>query len=147
MRSFRVAALAGLALLASAAVAVAQSDPFQWLEEVESPKALDWVKAENARAEPALTGDARYRTLHDQALTVLSAKDRIPSPDFIGAAVYNFWQDAEHVRGIWRRTTLESYRSAEPVWETVLDLDALAATEKANWIWKGATCRSPGYDR
>ena len=147
MRPFRLAALACLALLASAAAAVAQTDPFQWLEQVEEPKALDWVKAENARSEPVLTGDARYKTLHDDALSVLSARDRIPTPEFIGKAVYNFWQDGEHVRGIWRRTTLESYRSADPQWETVLDLDALSAAEHANWVWKGSNCRSPAYDR
>ncbi|HYE44728.1 MAG TPA: prolyl oligopeptidase family serine peptidase, partial [Caulobacter sp.] len=81
------------------------------------------------------------------ALAVLSAQDRIPTPEFVGAAVYNFWQDGSHVRGLWRRTTLDSFRSAEPRWETVLDIDALAAAEKANWVWKGSTCRSPAYDR
>ncbi|MDO9336441.1 MAG: prolyl oligopeptidase family serine peptidase [Caulobacter sp.] len=147
MRSFRLAALAGLALLATAAGAMAQSDPFQWLEEVESAKSLDWVRAQNAKSAPVLTGDRRYAALQAEALEMLSAKDRIPTPEFIGEAVYNFWQDGQHVRGIWRRTSLESFRSAEPQWETVLDLDALSAAEKANWIWKGATCRSPGYDR
>jgi prolyl oligopeptidase len=149
MRPIRfAAALAGFSLLIAAAGALAQgADPFQWLEEVEGTKALDWVKAENAKSEPVLIGDRRYAALHDEALAVLSAKDRIPKPEFIGDAVYNFWQDAEHVRGVWRRTTLESFRGAEPQWETVLDLDALSAAEHANWVWKEATCRSPAYDR
>ena len=42
-----------------------------------------------------------------------------------GEHYYNFWKDAEHPRGLWRRTTLAEYRKAEPEWETVLDLDAL----------------------
>jgi prolyl oligopeptidase len=149
MRSAVLAALAGaVAATALAATAFAQaSDPFQWLEEVESPRALAWVKAENDKSQPVLTGDARFAPLQADALAVLSAKDRIATPDFVGEAVFNFWQDADHVRGVWRRTTLDSYRTDAPVWETVLDLDALARAENANWIWKGATCRSPAYDR
>src|SRR5690606_26105940 len=58
-------------------------------------------------------------------------------------SIGNFWQDAQHVRGVWRRTTLDSYRTAEPAWETVLDFDALAAAENANWVYKGATCLPP----
>jgi len=147
MRPIRLAAaIAGLALLAGGALAQV-ADPFLWLEEVEGPKAMAWVKGENAKAEPMLAGDRRFAGLQADALSVLSAQDRIPTPDFVGEAVYNFWQDADHVRGIWRRTTLDSFRSAEPQWETVLDIDALAATEKANWVWKEPTCRGPTYDR
>ncbi|MBI1406713.1 MAG: prolyl oligopeptidase family serine peptidase [Caulobacter sp.] len=149
MRPIRfAAALAGLSIALVAAGAIAQSaDPFRWLEEVESERSLVWVSLENARSEPVLTGDARFADLQADALAVLSAKDRIAQPDFIGDHIYNFWQDADHVRGVWRRTTLDSYRSADPRWETVLDLDALSAAENANWIWKGASCRSPAYDR
>src|SRR6185295_12342583 len=64
-----------------------------------------------------------------------------------GAHYYNFWRDARHVRGIWRRTTLAEYRKAEPAWETVLDLDALAELEKVSWVWKGANWLRPDYDR
>ncbi len=118
-----------------------------WLEDVEGAKPMAWVQAENAKTLPVLQGDARYQPLHDQALTILSATDRIPAPDFVGKAVFNFWQDREHVRGVWRRATLASYRTGKPVWETVIDVDALAKAEGANWIWKGADCRAPEYDR
>jgi prolyl oligopeptidase len=145
------AAVLGVLMLAGGATAQSPksqpTDPNQWLEEVESPKSLAWVKAQNALSEPVLTGDKRYAGLQADALKVLSAKDRIALPDFVGDAVFNFWQDADHVRGVWRRTTLDSYRSADPQWETVLDLDALSAKEGANWIWKGADCRPPTYDR
>ena len=118
-----------------------------WLEDIEGAKPMEWVKAENAKTIPVLQGDARYQKLHDEAFSILSATDRIPAPTFIGEAVFNFWQDADHVRGVWRRATLASYRTGKPQWETVIDVDALAKAEKANWIWKGADCRAPAYDR
>jgi len=94
-----------------------------------------------------LKGDPRYAVFHDEALKIISARDRIPAPELIGDAVYNFWQDADHVRGVWRRTTAESYATPDPQWETVLDLDKLAADEKANWVWHGANCPPPEYRR
>jgi prolyl oligopeptidase len=118
-----------------------------WLEDIEGARSMEWVKAENAKSLPVLQGDKRYAGLHDDALKILSATDRIPAPDFEGEAVFNFWQDREHVRGVWRRTTLASYRTGKPQWETVIDVDALAKAENANWIWKGADCRAPAYDR
>jgi len=145
LRSVSPAVLA-LALLAAGPVR-AQEDPHLALEGVETPSSLDWVKGQNAKTLPVLTGDARYQGLHDAALKVLAAKDRIAAPSFVGTTVFNFWQDADHVRGVWRRTSLESYRSADPKWETVIDLDALAKAEGKNWIWKGADCRPKTHDR
>ena len=139
--------LAVAAVLVAAPVLAATETPFEWLEQVNSDRSMDWVRAENAKTLPALTGDARFAPLQAEALKILSASDRIATPEFIGEEVFNFWQDATHVRGVWRRTTLASYRSANPRWETVLDLDALATAERANWIWKGADCRPVTHDR
>ncbi|KSB88309.1 prolyl oligopeptidase [Caulobacter vibrioides] len=147
LRSVSPAALALALLAAGPARAQEPADPHLALEGVETPSSLDWVKAENAKTLPVLTGDARYQGLHDAALKVLAAKDRIAAPSFVGTSVFNFWQDADHVRGVWRRTSLESYRSADPKWETVIDLDALAKAEGKNWIWKGADCRPKTHDR
>ena len=55
---------------------------------------------------------------------------------------YNFWQDETHVRGIWRRCTLEEYRKPDPAWETVLDIDALNEEEGESWVWGGSTGNS-----
>jgi prolyl oligopeptidase len=139
-----------LTAFAAALISCASPAPLPdnlWLEDVEGAKSMAWVQSENAKTLPVLQGDKRYQGLHDQALTILSATDRIPAPEFIGESVFNFWQDREHVRGVWRRASLASYRTGKPVWETVIDLDALAKTENANWIWKGADCRAPDYDR
>ncbi|MDB5362294.1 MAG: Prolyl oligopeptidase [Rhodospirillales bacterium] len=118
-------------------------DPYIWLEELSSPRVDAWIKTENAKTLDVLEQDARFPTLYAQALEIAEAKDRIPTPRFLGDAVYNFWQDADHVRGIWRKTDLASYRTAAPAWTTALDLDQLAKTENANWVWHGADCRRP----
>ncbi|MGM9458279.1 hypothetical protein, partial [Lacticaseibacillus rhamnosus] len=80
---------------------------------------LAWVKAQNDKTLPVLSGDPRFQGLQADALKILSSHDRIATPDFIGRTVFNFWQDQTHVRGVWRRTSLESYKSADPQWETV----------------------------
>ena len=142
----RACLLAFTAAVAFGGTAVAQSkdnDPYIWLEEVSSPRAMSWVEAHNKKATDVLEADQRYQRFYAQALEIAQAKDRIPTGSFIGGKVYNFWQDNDHVRGIWRRASLESYASGAPEWETVLDLDALATSEKANWVWKGAQCARP----
>ncbi len=123
--------------------AVKAADEFLWLEEVEGQRALAWVKEQNTRTDAVLKADPRYEGFRRDALAILTAQDRIPSPRFRAGGIDNFWQDAGHVRGVWRRTTLESYRSGAPQWETVLDIDALAKAETANWIYKGASCLDP----
>jgi prolyl oligopeptidase len=140
---------AGLGLVAPAAAApsatAAQTggDPYIWLEDVSGPRSLAWVEAENKRSLAVLETDPRYATLHAEALALAEAKDRIPSPEFLNGDVYNFWQDADHVRGLWRRTTSEDYANPAPDWTTVLDLDQLAKDEHANWVYKGQTCALP----
>ena len=119
------------------------SDPFLWLEDKDGPRALEWVREQNAKTLPVLEGDPHYASLYAAALKVAKAKGRIPQPGFLHGDIFNFWQDDEHVRGIWRRTSAESYASATPQWTTVLDLDAVAKSEHANWVWGGANCYWP----
>jgi len=122
-------------------------DPYLWLEDVHGERAMDWVKAENAKTLGVLEGDPRFAGLYADALTIAQAEDRIPAPEFIAGRVYNFWEDADHVRGLWRETTVEGYAKAAPPWTPVLDLDALSAAEHANWVWKGSDCRWPAERR
>ena len=129
---------------ASAVPAPTADDPYTWMEEIEGDRALAWARAENERSLPLLQSDARYADFRAEALTILQAKDRIPGVGFSGdGKLSNFWQDAVHVRGLWRKTTIDSYRTADPVWETVLDVDALAKAEGKNWVYKGASCLPP----
>ena len=123
------------------------SDPYLWLEDKDGTRAMAWVKAQNAKTLPVLQGDSHYQALYADALQVAQSKSRIPYPRTIGGAIYNFWQDDQHVRGIWRRTTPASFLSPTPQWTTVLDLDAVSAAENANWVWHGAQCDWPAQTR
>ncbi len=122
-------------------------DPYRWLEDVNGERAITWVKAENAKTTALLEKDPRYQAIYGDALRMAQAQDRIPYAVFRGGALYNFWQDSAHVRGIWRKTSLESWRTSSPAWTTVLDLDSLATAEKANWVWHGASCALPAERR
>ena len=126
---------------------VRAADDHLALEEVNGTEAMAFVAQSNQRALAALTGDRRYETFRRQAEAILTATDRIPGPSFLGDGIGNFWQDAANPKGIWRRTTLDSYRSADTRWETILDIDALARAEGRDWVFKGADCLAPDETR
>ena len=115
-------------------------DPYIWLEEARSDEALEWVRAENSRTMAHMAQDPRFDELTAEALAILDAEDRVPYVSFRKDGLYNFWQDKQNPKGVLRRTTLESYRSDDIAWETVLDIDALAASEGKEWVYKGSTC-------
>lgn len=126
---------------------VMDDDPYLWLEDVEGEAALEWVADRNAETEAALAAGSGFASLKERLREVLDASDRIPYTVRRGEFLYNFWRDAEHVRGVWRRTTMEQYRKDAPEWEVLLDVDALAAAEGEKWVWAGARVRHPAYDR
>jgi prolyl oligopeptidase len=124
--------------------AAPNDDPYTYMEEIEGAKAMAFARAENARSLPQLQNDPRYAGLYADALKIATATDRIANVSFAGdGALRDYWQDATHVRGLWRTTDLASYRTATPQFRTLIDLDALAKAEKANWVWHGAACLKP----
>lgn len=124
------------------------ADPLLWLEDVEGDDALAWVRSQNERTLSTMQADPRYAGFEAASLEVLTSNDRIPYGTIRDGFVYNFWQDEEHVRGLWRRTPLASYRTSEPEWDVILDVDALAEIEDANWVFTGANVfRSPDGGR
>ena len=125
----------------------AADDPLLWLEEVQGERALAWVRARNAESRALLTRHPRFAAMRDSFRQILDSRDRIPYFVRRGDALYNFWRDADHPRGLWRRTTLAGFRQPAPAWDTVLDLDALARAEGENWVWAGATCLGPQHER
>jgi prolyl oligopeptidase len=144
--------LALLALLsaprsARAEVPVPDPDPYLWLEGVTDEKALAWVKARSAETEAALAATPEFSRLEGELRGVLDSDAKIPTVTRIGPHLYNLWKDREHERGLWRRTTLDEYRKRAPAWETVLDVDALNRAEGETWVWHGADCLKPRYER
>ena len=122
------------------------ADPYLWLEDVHGAKPLEWVRAQNAKSMAVLQADPDYQKDYDSILKVMDATDRIPYGTLEHQFVFNFWQDAQHPKGVWRRTGLADYTRSAPQWDTLLDLDKLSADEHENWTWKGADC-SPTLKR
>ncbi|HBN53142.1 MAG TPA: S9 family peptidase [Stenotrophomonas sp.] len=141
------AGLISASLSGAAMAADADQDTYAWLEDVTGDKPLAWVKEQNAKAEARLAQSAQFKAMESGIRAVLDSDAKIPGVEKIGDYYYNFWKDKQHERGVWRRTTLVEYRKAEPLWETVLDLDALNKAEGENWVWHGANCLRPQYTR
>lgn len=121
-------------------------DPFLWLEELDSQRAMDWVVGQNNRTEAELF-DNDFEVIRAGILEVLDATDRIPMVTKRGEHYYNFWRDSQHPKGLWRRTGWESYLENDPVWEILLDIDALAAAEKIEWVFSGAQMLRPAANQ
>ncbi len=137
----------GLVMAGSASTTLAKDDPNLWLEDVTGKKALAWVEQQNSVTQKELEALPDFAPTRDTLLKLFNSSARIPYVEKIGTHFYNFWRDKTHVRGIWRRTSLDEFRKADPKWETLIDLDALAAQEKENWVWKGINCVHPSNDR
>jgi prolyl oligopeptidase len=152
---FLVASLATLSALAGPAApeppaeggfaATDAADPYLWLEDIDSARALDWVRARNAATERKLATQPLYEELKREALAALDSPSRLPGVDQMGRWIYNFWKDDRHPRGIYRRATLEELRKPEPAWETVLDIDELAKREGKPWVFHGMDCLPPEH--
>ena len=121
-------------------------DPYLWLEDVLGEDALDWVRARNEPTVEEFSGD-EFERMRTQALEVLDTDARIPYVRRRGDYLYNFWRDAANPRGLWQRTTLDSYRSDKPDWDVLLDLDELSRVDDKNWVWAGANVIYPEYTR
>ncbi len=122
-------------------------DPYLWLEDITGDKALAWVRERNAESAKELESSPDFKSLETDILKILDSEAKIPYVNKAGAYYYNFWRDAMHPRGIWRRTSMDEYRKPEPKWDVVLDIDALGKAEKESWVFKGAQFLKPGYRR
>ena len=129
------------------AASVPSDDPFLWLEETRSERSLAWVRGENDRVDRTLANDPRFAQLQAEVLTILDARDRIPGVGFTPFGLVNFWQDAANPRGLVRVTSLDRYRTDNPAWQTILDIDALAKAEGREWVYMGMTCLPPAGTR
>jgi prolyl oligopeptidase len=125
----------------------ASNDPYLWLEDVQGEKALAWVRERNAVSTSLLQAQPVFADNKAKVLEVLNNRDQIPGVTRRGDYFYNFWRDAKNPRGLWRRTTLAEYRKAQPQWDVLLDLDLLGKIDNENWVWGGADCLAPDYNR
>ena len=148
MKRVAGALLAGtmIAAAAPAAYAAPAADPNLYLEQVDGVRALATVKAWNATTRAALEKQPGFANYRSRALALLSTNQKIAEPDqVLGDKVLNFWQDEQHPRGIWRVSPLAAFASGQPQWRTLIDIDAMSAADKKNWVFKGAACLSPAY--
>ncbi|PQJ81470.1 prolyl oligopeptidase family serine peptidase [Polaribacter glomeratus] len=136
-----------VALLGITQITQAQEDNYLWLEEVDGEKALEFVKNQNKATVEKLSAEKDYQDIYDRSLAIYNSKEKIAYPNVYGNYVFNFWKDKNHVRGIWRRCLLESYTSGNPVWETLLDIDALSKKDDIKWVYKGARGLYPDFNR
>jgi prolyl oligopeptidase len=114
-------------------IAAPDDDPYLWLEEVEGERALDFVDRQSRLTLEAF-GGRQFEMDRDTLAAIYDRSDNIPYVTRHGGLVYNLWKDAKNPRGLWRRTTLADFRNAEPGWETLLDIDRLAAEEDKDWL-------------
>ena len=121
-------------------------DPYLWLEDVESPRVLDWVEAQNAEILQRFN-DAGVIADRDVLKAIYDRPDNIPYPDRRAGKLFNLWQDAAHPRGVWRTTTLESFASDAPDWDVLIDVDALATKDGEDWVWSGSVTLPPAHER
>ena len=128
-------------------IVVDTNDNYLWLEEVEGTDALTWVNEQNEITKSRYAESESFAKIYEELLEEYQSNDRIPYAYIMGEEMYNFWRDEKNVRGVWRKTSVESYQTDNPIWEVVLDIDELAKVEDQNWVYKGADCLAPEFNR
>jgi len=121
------------------------TDPYLWLEEVESNKSLDWVRGQNALSEKVITTNPLFEPLRKKYLEVFNDEDKIAYPNMVGDYVYNLWQDEKNERGLWRRMLKADFINKKTNWESVIDMDELSKKENKKWVFQGADWLAPDY--
>ncbi len=140
--------LISLFLLVACAHSLSRTeDPYLWLEEIEGVEPLKWIETQNQKSQAALTTTPRYQRAEKDTLSILEAKDKIPTGYFMKDEIVNFWRDDIHVRGLLRKTSYAEYKKKTPRWQTILDIDVLSKKENENWVFKGMECLEPAYQK
>jgi prolyl oligopeptidase len=124
----------------------AQDDPYLWLEEVDGENAMEFVNKKSQETFEILSAEEHYHEIFDKSLKIYDSSDNIAYPEIYGDFVYNFWQDKDHVRGIWRRSKKQSHADGNPNWEVLLDLDQMSREDNEKWVFKGVSGLHPTYN-
>ncbi len=117
-----------------------EGDNYIWLEEVESKKALDFVSKESTQTKEEFAENKNFKESKARILKALDSKDKLLYVSRRGDYVYNFWRDAENIKGVWRRMLFSDYKLKKNKWEALINFDDFVKTEKKNWVFKGAEC-------
>lgn len=136
-----------LTMLAINQITKAQEDKYQWLEEVDGAKSMEFVNTQNKASSVFLSQQKDYQSIYDKSLEISNSTERIVYPSIQGKHVYNFWKDKDHERGIWHRALLSNYLTGKPDWEILLDIDALSKKDNVKWVYKGSNGLHPNYNR
>ncbi|PWK17937.1 prolyl oligopeptidase family serine peptidase [Xanthomarina spongicola] len=136
-----------MVILGISQISQAQEDKYLWLEEVDGKVALEFVETQNKATIEELGAEKDFQDIYDKSLAIYNSTERIAYPSILGNYVYNFWRDKDHVRGVWRRSLLKDYTNGNPVWETLLDIDALSEADDIKWVYKGSSGLYPDYNR
>ena len=148
MRPKHLLAAAALSVVAATAALAQADDPYLWLEEIEGARPLAQVKQWNAATEAQLAKLPGFEARRQRALGLLNDPNQIAMPDEVmGDLVVNHWVDANHKRGLWRVSPLAAFLDGKPQWRTLIDVDALGKAEGKSWVWHGADCLPPAYQR
>ncbi|ESY33158.1 peptidase S9 [Mesorhizobium sp. LNJC384A00] len=121
-------------------------DPYLWHEDIEGERALDWTASQSARTLGHF-GGTQFERDRAALTAIFDRPDKTPQITRHCHYLYNFWQDARNRRGLWRRSTLAAYMKADPQWEALLDLDAVAVSDGEDWIWGGASIEPERRER
>lgn len=136
-----------LTLLVTSQPIHAQQDKYQWLEDIDGQKSLDFVNTQNKATIEKLSKEKDYKSIYDKSLEIYNSSDRIAYPNIKGKYVYNFWKDKYHERGIWRRCLLANYTNGKFDWETLIDIDEMSKKDNIKWVYKGSEGLYPSYKR
>jgi prolyl oligopeptidase len=138
-----LAILASILLAGPSLKADSAEDQLLWLEDSKSPKVEIWVKEENERAKKRLGTGPEYQERYDTAVKILTSNQTISLGYEINGFIYEVYKDAGRKEGVWRRSSWKNYVNKSPVWETVIDIDALNVEEKADYSFGFAYCLKP----
>ncbi|HZZ05405.1 prolyl oligopeptidase family serine peptidase [Paraburkholderia sp.] len=122
-------------------------DTFLSLEALDDPDALAWVDAQNDRTRAAWCRSAEFESLKQRLADAYLPRERPVIPDRWKDWAYDLWQDERNPKGIWRRTPWAAWRSGAPVWQNLLDFDALGAAEGTPWVCAELDILYPDGDR
>ena len=129
--------------------AVAQEDPFLWLEAPKDPAALKWAREQTERTKKELSSLPEYPAVSAELKQSLSSAPSTPSIFFEGRHFLRFTKDVAHLYGMLEVAD-RAANGLPGAWHTVLDVNALRASEKKpyelQYFGFGTRCAPPEYD-